>query len=880
MAATDNYHALPISEVLTQLKTNEKGLSSSEAQARLKEFGKNTLLSEIRFKTLRLLLSQFKNFFVVLLILASALSFRFESATNGFVLLGVVVLNVMVSFLQERKAEKTLEKLRKIYPAQVSVRRDGKELSILPEDLVVGDIVILREGESIPADLRLLTADDLKLDQAVLTGESTPAEKDVRPLSEGTGLADRSNIAYVGTLVESGSGEGVVIKIGRETEFAKIAAFAQEQEERSLLLERIAHLGVWLTGFAGALALLIFILGLWRGLEIFHLINFAIAVFVSAVPESLPTTTTLALALTALRLSRRKALVRHLPTAETLSGINVFAFDKTGTLTLNEMSVAKIFLPEGVLLDVTGTGFSSTGLVKEGGRNISQERYPGLLAFAEAGARAATADILPAEDGKGQWLVKGDPTEASFLILADKLGIKVEKEEPVQTYAFTSARRMGSRIFEEAGELKVFVLGAPEEILPRCQLSGEEQARFLAKAQELAHAGYRVLAVATKPLKEKDLIQQEVEADLTFLGLGGLLDQPKEKVAKTFSALKKAGIEPIIITGDHPGTALAVANAAGLNVSPKEMLSGEQVEGMSDEELLRVIKNIVIFARISPTQKHRLVGLFKSLGLRVAVSGDGVNDAPALKKADVGVVMGKKGTDVSKEAADLVILDDDIETVLPAIYEARALYDNIKKFFTFLLSGNFEELLIIAAALILGLPQPFTTLQILWVNFVTDALPAFALAYDPPGKRVRQAPPRDLGRAMIKPIILYSIFLGFVALIGEALLFVDYLPDIARARTMIFTGAVLFELFIVFSIHTSLAFWKKLFTNKYLVAAFLISFALQLAVLYTPWLSNIMETVPLRLVDWALIGVFIASSLAVVEFVKWLDRAGIVKAAK
>src|SRR3990172_674318 len=377
MAATDNFHALQVSEVLSELKTSEKGLSSSEAQARLKEFGKNTLLSEIRFKTLRLLLSQFKNFFVVLLILASVLSFRFESVTNGFVLLGVVVLNVMVSFLQERKAEKTLEKLRKIYPTKVAVRRDGKELSILPEDVVVGDIVILREGESISADLRLLTADDLKVDQAVLTGESTPAEKDVRPLSEGTGLADRSNIAYVGTLVESGSGEGVVIKIGRETEFARIAAFAQEQEERSLLLDRIAHLGVWLTGFAGALALLIFILGLWRGLEIFHLINFAIAVFVSAFPESFPTTTTLALALTALRLSRRKALVRHLPTAEALSGINIFAFDKTGTLTLNEMSVAKVLLPEGVWLDVTGTGFSSTGFVKEGNMKISLNKYPG-----------------------------------------------------------------------------------------------------------------------------------------------------------------------------------------------------------------------------------------------------------------------------------------------------------------------------------------------------------------------------------------------------------------------------------------------------------------------------------------------------------------------
>jgi len=878
MAATDNFHALQVSEVLSELKTSEKGLSSTEARSRLKEFGKNTLLSDIRFKTLRLLLSQFKNFFVVLLLLASALSFRFESATNGLVLLGVVVLNVGVSFLQERKAEKMMEKLRKVYPEKVSVRRDGKELSILPEDLVVGDIVILREGESIPADLRLLNVADLKIDQAVLTGESTPAEKTVLPLTEGTGLADRSNIAYVGTLVESGSGEGIVIKIGRDTEFARIAAFAQEQEERSLLLDRIAHLGVWLTGFAGAIALLIFILGLWRGLEIFHLINFAIAVFVSAVPESLPTTTTLALALTALRLSRRKALVRHLPTAEALSGINIFAFDKTGTLTLNEMSVAKVLLPEGVWLDVTGTGFSSTGFVKEGNRKISLNKYPGLLAFAEAGARAATADILPAEDGKGQWLVRGDPTEAAFLIFADKLGLKVGEGELQQTHAFTSARRMGSQIFEVEGEQKIFTLGAPEEVLARCSLSAEERGQFLSKAHDLAQGGYRVLAVAVKTLKGKNLAGQETETGLTFLGLGGLLDQPKDKVASTFAALKEAGIRPIIITGDHPGTALAVANSAGLSISQKELLSGEQVEGMSDEQLLRVIKNITIFARISPTQKHRLVGLFKKLGLRVAVSGDGVNDAPALKKADVGVVMGKKGTDVSKEAADLVILDDDIETVLPAIYEARALYDNIKKFFTFLLSGNFEELLIIAAALILGLPQPFTTLQILWVNFVTDALPAFALAYDPPGKRVKQAPPRDLSSKMIKPIVLYAVFLGFVALIGEALLFLNYLPDVVRARTMIFTGAVLFELVIVFSIHTSLVFWKKIFSNKYLVGAFLISFALQLAVIYTPWLSNIMETVPLRVTDWVYIAVFLTSSLAVVEGVKWLDRSGLVKA--
>lgn len=880
-------YTLPVSEVFAAAGVTKSGLSPKAAKERLKEYGPNVLFEEKRFKALRLLLSQFKNFFVILLIFASILSFNFESAVNGWVLAFVVLLNVTVSFIQERKAEKTVESLRKVYPKKVSVVRGGKEISILAEELVVGDIVVLREGESVPADLRLFELQDLKIDEAVLTGESIPALKDMEPFPEETPLADRKNMAFVGTLVVSGIGKGLVVKTGTSTEFGRIAAFTQEQEERSLLLDRIAHLSIWLTGIAALLSLLIFGLGILRDLEIIHLVNFAIAVFVSAVPESLPTTTTLALALTALRLSRKKALVRHLPTSETLSGIDLFAFDKTGTLTLNEMSVSKVFLP-GRSFDVTGTGFTSQGDVLEEGKKVDINKKMSLKHFVEAAAFAVSASILPAEgDGSSHWVVRGDPTEGAFLILAEKLGIKFKRGGIEEDFAFTSARRMRTKVFRKGDILEAYSLGAPEEILSRCthylsggkkvRLSKKMRSKFTEHSDAMATEGYRVLAVATKRYKAKKAKAEEAESGLTFVGIGGLLDQPKERVAKTFSRLKAAGIKPVIITGDHPETALAVAKNLKLEVSEKTLMSGEHLEDMSDKELLKIIPKINVYARISPTQKHRLVKLFKELGMRVAVSGDGVNDAPALKKADVGVVMGRKGTDVSKEAADLVILDDNIETVLPAIEEARTLYDNIKKFFTFLLSGNFEELLIIAAALVLGLPQPFTTLQILWVNFVTDAFPAFALAYDPPQEDVLKSAPRDLGPRMVRPILAYALFLGFISLIGESVLFLTNLENVARARTMIFTGAVLFELFIVFSIRTKEVFWKELASNKYLVLAFLGSFALQILAIYFGPLSDVMSTVPLALKEWSSIGIFIALSMAVVEAVKWGSRRKLFK---
>lgn len=871
-----------VREVFEAAGTSEKGLSPKEAVERLKQYGPNVLFEERRFKALRLFLAQFKNFFVILLILASVLSFLFESAVNGGVLLFVVALNVFVSFIQERKAEKTIESLREIYPTMVEVVRGGKVIGVLPEELVVGDVVVLREGESVPADLRLFDDRDLKIDEAVLTGESVPTEKVIEKFPERTSLADRRNMAYGGTLVVSGKGRGVVVRAGTSTEFGKIAAFVQEQEERSLLLERIAHLGIWLTGISAFLALVIFTLGFFRDYELIHLINFSIAVFVAAVPESLPTTTTLALALTALRLSRKKALVRHLPTAEALSGINLFAFDKTGTLTFNEMSVARIVLP-GRELEVTGTGFSSEGKVIEGGKKVDIQKDPQLKLFVEVGALAGLASLLPSEgDGGKRWVVRGDPTEGCFLVLAEKVGLSFDEKGLAEDFAFTSQRRMCSRVFSRDHGFQVYGLGAPEEILSlstyclkdgrKVKFSPKLRSEFKKQTEELAKQGYRVLALATKSYKAEKVVREEVEKDMVFVGIAALLDKPKKEVARTFSALKKAGIKPVIITGDHPYTALAIAQSLGLKTSEKSILTGEDLEELSDNELLDVIPKVNVYARISPTQKYRLVEVFKRLGMRVAVSGDGVNDAPALKKADVGVVMGRKGTDVSKEAADLIIMDDNIETVMPAIAEARTLYDNIEKFFTFLLSGNFEELLIIAAALVLGLPRPFTTIQILWVNFITDAFPAFALAYDPPEKDVLNTQPRDLSSKMIRPILLYALFLGFISLVGESILFTSYLYDETLARTMVFTGAVLFELFIVFSIRTRGPFWRGLFSNWYLIAAFVGSFVLQLLVIYFPPFAVVMGTTPLGVGNWLAIAGFISVSLVVVETVKWAVR--------
>lgn len=878
----ENAHAQSVERVFATVGSSEKGLTPKEVERRLSRYGPNILVEEKRFKTLRLLAAQFKNFFVILLLLASVLSFIFESSTNGLVLLAVVVLNVAVSFFQERKAEKTLEALRKIRPAKAEVIRAGEVMEVPVEELVIGDVVVLREGGAVPADLRLFEVRDLKIDEAVLTGESIPSDKTTEKFAEATPLADRENMAYSGTHVATGTGKGVVTQTGLETEFGRIATFVQEQEERSLLLERITHLGVWLTGFAVFLSGLIFVSGVLREHELIHMLNFAIAVFVSAVPESLPTVTTLALATTALRLSRRKVLVRHLPTVEALSGVNLFAFDKTGTLTKNEMTVARIVFPDREL-EVTGTGFSSEGAVWYQGKLVETVRDEQLKKFMEVGVLGGAASISSL-DGTGgkRWGVHGDPTEGAFLILAEKAGQVFGREDVLKEFAFTSERRMRTKVFFKDQQLRVYSMGAPEVILPLChryfaeggegELSLARRVQLENQAGELASEGYRVIALATKEQKTRSIASREVEKELTFVGFAGLLDKPKERVAETFSALREAGIKPVIITGDHPETTLAVARELGLKVASKNVLSGSRMDKLSDEELLKVIPQTTIYARITPTQKYRLVKAFKRLGLRVAVSGDGVNDAPALKKADVGVVMGEKGTDVSKQAADLVILDDKIETVLPAIIEARTLYDNIRKFFIFLLSGNFEELLIIATALLVGLPQPLTTLQILWINFVTDAFPAFALAYDPPTTDVMHDPPRDLGPRMMHPIFLYALFLGFISLIGEALIFLTYLPDIVKARTMLFTAAVMFELFIVFSIRSKAPLWHGLFSNRYLIIAFLGSFLLQLLALYATPLRAIMGVTSLGFIDWGVILAFIAMALVLAEGAKWLWR--------
>jgi len=870
-------------KVLDILESSKEGITPKEAKRRLEHYGPNVLVEEKRFKTLRLFLAQFKNLFIPLLLVASLLSFFFESAVNGAVLLLVAAMNVGVSFLQERKAEKTLEALRKIHPPAAEAVRAGKVVEIPVEELVVGDVVVLRAGEAVPADLRLFETRDLKIDEAVLTGESLPSVKIIEPLPTATPLADRENMAYTGTLVVSGAGRGVVVRTGSGTEFGQIAAFVQEQEERSLLLERIAHLSVWLVGVSAGLSGLIFILGFLRSHEFIHTLNFSIALFVSAVPESLPTITTLALAMTALRLSRKKALVRHLPTVEALSGVNLFAFDKTGTLTRNEMAVAKIVFPNREL-EVTGTGFSSEGKVLYRGRPVRPETDRQLREFVEIGVSASTASISPADGSDGEsWVVRGDPTEGALLILARKVGMPFAEDGAVRKFAFTSERRMSTGVFFKDKELRVYSMGAPEAVLPRCrfyfhdgkadELSPARRVQLESQASRLAADGYRVLALAIKRQKTRSIASREVERELTFVGFAGLLDKPKGQVAETFAVLKEAGIKPVIITGDHPGTAVAVARELGLRLATREILSGREIDKLTDEELLEVVPRITIFARVTPTQKHRLVKAFKQFGLRVAVSGDGANDAPALKKADVGVVMGEKGTDISKEAADLVILDDKIETILPAIAEARTLCDNIGKFFTLLLSANFDELLVIAWAFLVGLPQPLTILQILWVNLVTDSFPALALAFDPPSADVLKSPPRDLGSKMIRPIIGQALCYGLLSLVCSVFTFLYFLPDAARAQTMLFNQVVLFELAIVFCIRSGRRpFWEGFLGNKYLLAACGFSALAQILLVSLPLTSSIFGTAPLNVFDWGVTAGVVGAAFVVAEFGKWVWR--------
>jgi len=853
----EKWHTLDVTSALKSLNTGEKGLTTDQARTRLLKYGKNVLVSKKRRTVLSIFLSQFQSILVLLLVFAALISFIIESVLDSIAVTVILFLNAFLGFSHEYKAEKALESLKKYLVSKVRVIRDEKENEIPSDELVPGDVVIIEAGERIPADMRLINAINFKADEASLTGESMPVSKITDALSD-VPIYERQNMAFMGTLAVDGRTKAVVVATGMRTEFGKIATSLQEAEEPTPLQIKLdgfgKNLGVMIIG----IAFLLFVVGISRGLGITQMLLTSISLAVAAVPEGLPAVISLTLALGTQKLVKRNAVIRRLGAAEAAGSVDIIAADKTGTMTSNEMTVRKIYL-ETKLVEVTGVGFGVEGEFMSDGKKISPKGNKHLSQLLRIAKLCNNAILV---DGK----IVGDPTEGALKVLAAKAGLKDDYKR-LDEIPFSSERKMMTTMHAVDNDIFGYTKGAPEIVLDSCihdsfgrRMTKYKREKILEITQKLASNGLRVLAFAYKKLEKKYNLET-VERELVFVGLVGMIDPPRKETKEAIKTCHQSGIRVIMITGDHKLTAEAVANEVGI---VSKVVTGEEIDKMGDQDLYMVLDEISIFARVSPQHKLKIVEVLKKKGLIVAVTGDGVNDAPALKKADIGISMGIKGTDVAKEASDMVLLDDNFSTIVNAVEEGRGIFDNIKKFVRYLLASNFGEILIIATTLLIGFPLPLLPLQILWINLVTDGLPALALTVDPKEKGImNRRPTREFLNKSVALIVVAGILSAIISLI----VFSQILSQgLEKARTMVFTTLVAFELLLVFNARSERksVFRNNPLTNKMLILAVASSFVLQLLVIYLPVLQLIFGTVALTLNDWIMVLGFSSLALLVV----------------
>ncbi len=849
---------LETKKVFEKLKTGEEGLTEEEARERLLKFGPNELEKKKQTSKLEIFLNQFKSVLVLILIFATVFSALIGEILDAAAILVIVILNAIFGFVQEYKAEKTIETLKKLTSPEAVVIREGKPRKIPSKELVLGDIVVLEEGSRVPADLRLFEVIDLRTDESMITGESVPVTKKTEPTRSEV-LAERKNIAWTGTIVVGGRGKGIVVETGMQTEMGRIAKKIQEPQEQTPLQKKLDVFGKNLGIIILVICALVAGIGIFRESiltgkplttdVITSMIITGIALAVAAIPEGLPAVVTITLALGLQRLARHNALMRRLPAVETLGSTTVICSDKTGTLTRNEMTVKKIYCGNNII-EVTGEGYIPKGgfLIQNNKTDPKKTKTLSLLLTSSALCNNAVLD-------KKQNSIIGDPTEGALIVLAEKAGFTkeyLEKAYPrVNEIPFSSERKMMTTVHKIRNGFLVCSKGAPEKILPLCKLSQKEKDKILKTNEELAKQALRVLAVAYKETKNR----KNPEKDLVFLGLVGMIDPPRKEVKKSIEECKKAGIRVIMITGDHKNTAEAIAKEIGIS---GKSITGEELEKLSESRFQKIVDNIGICARVNPEHKVKILDALKSKNHIVAMTGDGVNDAPALKKADIGIAMGKKGTDVAKEASDMILRDDNFTSIVKAVKEGRGIYDNIKKFIQYLLSSNLGEVLIVFIAMLIGftnpetgaLVLPITAIQLLWINLLTDGLPALALGVDPPAEDIMQRPPRDPKEKILSRGMLINIILvGIIMCIGTLSLFAYNLESGAtKAVTVAFTTIVMFEMIRIESVR--MKFKTKLLSNKKLIIAVLASVLLQIMVVYLPFFQPVFQTTALDFGDW------------------------------
>jgi len=898
------WHAKKKDEVLEALDTRLNGLSSQEVKERLVKYGPNKLVEKGGVSPLKIFLGQFKDVFVLMLLAAIVISLlsifmkpeppTLEDYADPITISVIVILNSVVGFVQEYRSEKAMEALKKFAAPRARVLRDGREMVIPAEEIVPGDIVLLESGDRIPADGRVIEAIELRTNEAVLTGESTPVQKETGIVRVDAPIGDRKNMVFMGTHTIYGRGRIVVTATGMNTEFGKIAGMIQEVEEKTPPLKaKLNQFATKLTKFIIIVCVIIFALELLRepnALEFENLIEFfmtVVALAVSAVPEGLPAIVTIALALGARELAKNNAVIRKLAAAETLGSTTVICSDKTGTLTKGEMTVRRLYTGERTF-EVTGSGYEPKGEILLGDDPVDPKNDDDVSLLLKIGALCNNSRL---EDENERWFVTGDPTEGALVVVAHKAGFpqqKLKKEYPrIAEIPFSSERKLMTTVHKTStGETVAFVKGAPEIVLERCskvlvngeekRLTGRKRKEILEINESFANDALRVLGMAYRSLPgSTKQFNEDIENDLVFAGLVGMIDPPREEAFEAVSLCKKAGIKTVMITGDHKLTAVAVAKELGIFEEGSLVLTGEELSKISDEEFEEIVEKVKVYARVSPQHKLRIVNALKRKGHIAAMTGDGVNDAPALKQADIGIAMGITGTDVTKEAADMILMDDNFATIVNAVRHGRLVYDNIRKFAFFLMRSNFDELAVIATFAFLGMPLPLTAAMILWINLVTDGGPATALSMDPPLEELMDRPPRDpkqgvlhgrLLQIVISFICQYVGTTGIFVLVYEYGLFAAGLTEAERlmkAQTMCFVQATLRELFIVWNCRSERrsAFRLSWTSNKFLLVAELISIFSTIAVVYVPFLQTMFGTVPLGLQEWALVAPVATSGL-------------------
>ncbi|MCW4010089.1 MAG: cation-translocating P-type ATPase [Candidatus Bathyarchaeota archaeon] len=913
------WHALKTKDALEELKTSEEGLTSQEAQSRLATYGSNELKKAKGKSPIRLFLSQFTDVLMIILLFAMFLSLglglyqnSIDEAIDALIIFIIVIASAILGFTQEYRSEKAVEALKKMTAPTASVIRDGKETKIPANQLVPGDIVLLYTGDKIPADGRLIEAHNLKVEEAALTGESTSVEKTTASIAEDAQLNDRKNMVYTGTIIAYGRAKAVVTTTGMETEFGKIAQMVQTTEtEETPLEKRLASVGKWIGILAVTVCIGVATVGIVvEGRPILDMVLWAVSLAVAAVPEALPAIVTGALAIGMYRMAKVNTVVKRLPAVETLGSTSVICSDKTGTMTKGEMTVQRIYT-NNAAIKVTGIGYAPDGEFEKDNKPYAPDKQlQELLKIASL----CNDSALEKDEETKKWTVKGDPTEGALIVTAAKAGIskqELDQQEPrIAEVPFSSERKRMTTI-HNAGDKKIaYMKGAPEIVLERCthllldgkvqKLTSDQRTELRKVTEVMALQALRNLGFAYKELPPTvENFDEKIEEGFIFAGIMGMIDPPRSEVKDAIAICKQAGIRVIMITGDHKLTATAVAkelNLLGENEEEGKVLTGSELEQMTDQQLVDVVENVVIYARVAPEHKMRIVKAWKAKDQVVAMTGDGVNDAPALKMADIGVAMGITGTEVTKEAAAMVLADDNFASIVKAVKEGREIYDNIKKYLTYLLQCNIMEILVMFVAIVAvphlagllspGLDTPtlgsaaiaLTAVQLLWMNLVTDGLPAIALGVDPGDPDLMERQPRKPTESIftrdVKTFLIASPILTSTLLLIGYFMHQPWLGEhqLIEARTQLLTAMILIELAIALSSRSYKfpVFKVGVFKNKYLWYAIISSFALQLLILYIPGLQGIFDVNAPGYADWGIAVLFAGIVFSAIEIGKYV----------